>query len=59
MGRKIWNWIVYFFTGEQQLNVTLFKILGTGGAAVSIFGTLQGVITGLAVSEHWQTFLQL
>lgn len=48
--KKCWSWIVYFYTGEKKLEVTLFKILGTGGMLVSFFGFFQGLITDLSLS---------
>ncbi len=45
MLRRMKNLIVGFYTNEKELNITLFKLLGTAGILVSIYGCLQSLIT--------------
>ena len=37
--------IVKFYTHENELEVTLFKMLGTAGVMVSLIGCLQALLT--------------
>ena len=37
--------IIDFYTKEKELNISLFKLLGTGGILVSIFGAVQDLFT--------------
>ena len=45
MATKIKQLIIDFYTKEQELDITLFKLLGTGGVVVSIVGSIMSVVT--------------
>ncbi|MBE5906765.1 MAG: hypothetical protein E7277_08285, partial [Lachnospiraceae bacterium] len=43
--KRIKKKILDFYTNEKELDITFFKLLGTGGILVSLVGAIQAIIT--------------
>ena len=44
MVAKIKQFIIDFYTKEKELDITLFKLLGTAGILISLIGCIQSLM---------------
>lgn len=47
--RSLYDYLVHYYTKDTEMDITLFKILGTAGILVSIASGMQSIVTGISL----------